>query len=115
MRLDFPDPQGKTLRPLLEAVWEQRRRAQPQADPEDLRPPELVEPALPPGGERLWQDFWDLSSHRGAGLQGPAPLSYQEIYARARLLRQMPRPWEVRVLMAMDQAFRQALAELHKK
>ena len=111
VRLDFPDSQGKTLRALLQAVWEQRRRARPGADPEELRPPELVEPEIPPGGEHLWQEFWELSAQRGAGLSGPVPLTYAEIYARARLLRRMPHPWEVRVLMAMDQSFRTALAE----
>ena len=115
VRLDFPDPQGKTLRALLQAVWEQRQRARPGADPEELRPPELVEPEIPPGGERLWEEFWDLSGQGGAGLWGPVPLTYAEIYARAQLLRQRPRPWEVRVLMAMDQSFRSALAGLRRQ
>ncbi len=116
VRLDFPDDRGKSLRPLLEAVWEQRRRARPGADPEELRPPELVEPTVPPGGERLWRDFWELSVRRGTGpWGGPAPLAYHEIYARARLLRRMPRPWELRILLDMDRAFQEALAGLRKE
>jgi hypothetical protein len=66
---------------------------------------------IPPGAEHVWEAFWDLGAHRGANGFGPAPLTYAEIHARARLLRQEHRPWEIRAIMAMDRAFLEAVSD----
>ncbi|WP_050783424.1 phage tail assembly chaperone [Methylobacterium nodulans] len=62
---------------------------------------------VPPEGAYLWDAFWQLERTRQSqGGFGPATFTYQEIEAASRLLDLALRPWEVRILVAMDAARR---------
>lgn len=95
--LDTPRKNGTTLRQNLEQAGQ----------PIDV-------PELPLAGWHLWDWFWDLHQARGGGF-GPAPLSYAEIEAWARLQLAHPRPWEVSVLRLMDGAYLSAYAQVAEK
>lgn len=62
---------------------------------------------MPPGGAYLWDAFWELEETRQAAW-GPLPFTHQEIAAYCRTMDVRLRPWEVRVLLAMDRARRAA-------
>lgn len=51
--------------------------------------------------EHIWGWFIQLSARRGGGF-GPAPLSYQEVDAWARLMGLDPTPWEIQQIMTID-------------
>lgn len=47
----------------------------------------------------------DLHQTRGASQIGPLPITFAEIEARSRLMREAMRPWEVRAIRALDEAW----------
>lgn len=55
--------------------------------------------------EGVWLDFLEVCGHRGSTGHGPAPLTYPDLEAWARLTGADVSPWRVRVLMAVDRAF----------
>lgn len=90
---------GTTVRQNLESAAAQRaKRGKPP-------PPELDGPDLPPAGEHVWGWFSELSSARGSTGFGPAPITYADIVAWARLMAVRPLPWEVRAIKALDSEF----------
>jgi hypothetical protein len=97
--LDLPLKDGTTLRGHYQAAERQTGKSF------------IDEPEIPPAGEHLWIWFWEINAGRGSTGWGPAPLSYQEIDAWARLSGCDLRPWEVRVLKSMDGAFLAAAAK----
>lgn len=67
------------------------------------------EPTLPGCGEHVWQWFAELSAQRGSGgMGGIEPLGWSSIKAWSELTGVIVRPEEVRMLLAMDAAFRSA-------
>jgi len=52
-----------------------------------------------------WEAFWEISVGRQAGFAGPAPLTWQDIQAWARLMRIRLLPDSVRIIKAMDAVF----------
>ncbi|ACL58448.1 phage tail assembly chaperone [Methylobacterium nodulans] len=62
---------------------------------------------MPPGGAYLWDVFWELEETRQAGW-GALSFTYQEIDAYCRTMDVRLRPWEVRIILAMDRARRAA-------
>lgn len=67
---------------------------------ESPEPPEVPEPV-----EHLCEWFWELSAQRGSG---PEPLQFQDIQAWADLCGESPRIEEVKMLLQMDSAYREA-------
>lgn len=63
--------------------------------------------AMPPPSATayLWSWFHELSSQRQSGMNGPLPLTYQEIEAWSKLSRIRLAPWEVSVLRRLDAAW----------
>lgn len=59
----------------------------------------------------LWEWFWQLSAVRGQGFSGPEPITFSEIASWTALTGEIVRREEVRVLLAMDAAYRGAAAE----
>lgn len=90
---DAPGKDGCTARQHLERIWEQTGRK-----------PALLEdePPLHPAVEHIWSWFNRLSGTRGGGF-GPAPITFQEIDAWARLTDSRPTPWEIEQLLRLDQ------------
>lgn len=66
----------------------------------ELEPIELMR-----GTEHLMNVFSRLSSARGAGMNGPLPISHAEIKAYCELMDEHLTPWEIETLRAMDVAF----------
>jgi hypothetical protein len=76
-----------------------------------VRPPALTPPRLPHAGVHVWSWFLDLHNGRGGGGFGPAPLSWHDFEAWARLRGLAPEGWEVDALLRLDQAW---LTEMSK-
>ena len=73
----------------------------------------LAPPAIPPGGEELWNWFWELGSGRGSSGFGPLPISWGDMAAWARLAGLDMQPWEAAILRRMDAAWLDAWARDH--
>lgn len=93
MRLARRQPDGSRLGEHLEALRARTGRAHPL----------LAGPALPAAGEALWAWFVELRAAQAAHL----PLGFADIAAWAKLTGQRPAAWEVRALLALDQAWRE--------
>ncbi|PRD42158.1 hypothetical protein C5748_18420 [Phyllobacterium phragmitis] len=61
----------------------------------------------------LWDWFWDLSSSRSIGFNGPNPISVTDIANWAALTGTIVRREEVGIIRAMDAAYISAVAEEH--
>lgn len=64
---------------------------------------------VPPGGAYLWEAFWEIEETRQSAWV-LLPFTHQEIEAYCRLMDAALRPWEVRIILAMDRARRAVLA-----
>jgi len=95
LRLGARQKDGFTTRQHLESVQRATGRV----------PEGLIGPPCPPVLRYLWRWFLDLSARRGGSGFGPAPLAWSEVAAWARLTRLNPTPWEVDVLLALDDRF----------
>lgn len=67
--------------------------------------------ALPEVLASVWEDFHELAARRTGGPAGPNPLSHQEVLAWALLTERDPTPWEVRLLLLLDDAMLTTLRE----
>jgi hypothetical protein len=101
----MPDKDGYTIRQSLEKVWKQTGHKPALLD---------EEPEIYPALQHIWTWFHHLSSTRGGGF-GPAPISFQEIDAWARLMRTGPTPWEIEQIMRLDGVWFKVQAEKDKK
>ncbi|AWN47128.1 hypothetical protein DK419_13075 [Methylobacterium terrae] len=63
---------------------------------------------MPPGGAYLWETFWEIEETRQSAWV-LLPFTYREIDAYCRLMDAVLRPWEVRIILAMDRARRGVL------
>lgn len=61
----------------------------------------------------LWSWFHQLHNTRGGGF-GPAPITFQEVFAWASLLQIEPTPWEIEQLMMLDRIWFKVQAERDK-
>jgi hypothetical protein len=59
----------------------------------------------PEGLRYVWDWFLELTGRRTAGAVSWNPLSYGEVDAWARLMDRQPSPWEVGLLMRLDDTF----------
>lgn len=75
------------------------------------RPAALDGPDLPACAEHLWDWFCELSSRRGGGMNGPAPLTYAEVGAWMRLTGMTPTPWEVHAILELDNDYLKQAAQ----
>lgn len=57
---------------------------------------------IPAGAEFVWSCFHDLNSARGAGINGPLPISFTDILSWCLLTGERLRPWELRAIRALD-------------
>lgn len=62
--------------------------------------------------EHIWQWFWQLHSTRQSGMNGPLPLSYQEIKAWLELTGQAIYSSEIQIIRQLDNVY---LNFSHKK
>lgn len=111
--LDRPtgkDNQGKdrpTLRDLLEGLADQgvedpKRKNTHAKEKEYIR---LGDDIPPEGTEFLWDWFWDLSAGRANNGFGFGPISYGEIESWKNLTGNLPSPWMVQAIKAMDAVY----------
>ena len=75
----------------------------------------LEEPEVPPGGEPLWQWFWELSAGRRHNGFAPPPVSWADMDAWARISGIALQPWQARILRAMDAAWLEAAEAARSK
>jgi hypothetical protein len=69
----------------------------------DIDPPE--------DGAHLWGWFWHLSGHRHQGMNGPQPLTYPDVDIWSRMTGTEVLREEIAILMRMDTAYLNAVAE----
>jgi len=79
-----------------------------------MRSPNLDGPRLPSAGERIWEWYSDLASHRqhavGFGVVVPQPISYESIDAYfRRFVRKEPEPWQLRLICDLDMIYRSTM------
>lgn len=72
------------------------------------------EPELPSYMDHLIGFFWGIGGQRLNGMNGSEPLQWSDIEAWSRLTRTPLLPEEVDILIAMDRAYRQAVAAEQK-
>ena len=68
-------------------------------------------PECPPQFAYLLAWWGELSATRSAGLAGPAPISYLEVEAWARLTGRAPSIRQVGLLRAIDNAYLRSVAD----
>jgi hypothetical protein len=71
---------------------------------------ELAGPECPAWIMYLWRWFLQLHARRGAGMSGPARITWTDMDAWARLTGTDLSPWECDVFLALDAAFFDAAA-----
>jgi hypothetical protein len=59
----------------------------------------------------VWGWFWQLSQRRTAGFDSPNPISWTEIQAWRELTRAMILPEEIDLILMMDSAWLEAVAQ----
>ena len=65
--------------------------------------------------EWIWDWFWELSSVRRHGPNGPDPISYHDIDVWACLTGNQIRREEIAIIRRMDDAFLSALSEEYRE
>ena len=73
------------------------------------------EPDVPDVADHVWTWFWTLSKRRQRGFDGASPLTYSEIDAWLRVTRTIALPQEIDLIMAMDSAWLEAVAEMREQ
>jgi len=73
-------------------------------------PPEAEPPPFPVPLAYVWSWFSQLHGARGAGF-GPCPLTWLDLDAWSRFTGNVPTPWEVELLMALDAEYLNSLAD----
>lgn len=63
----------------------------------------------------VWAWFLSLSERRQRGLDGPCPIGWAEIEAWRSLTRTLTTPEEIDMLLAMDSAWLEAMAEIREE
>jgi hypothetical protein len=59
----------------------------------------------------LWEVFTDLSSARRAGMSGPEPIAYSEMWAWSQLYGHEFSPWDIDTLRSLDSAWLKAISD----
>ena len=74
-----------------------------------------AEPEIPHCLQHIWGWFWELHQARGAGFNGPLPLSYTEIQAWIDVKGIKIWPCEIGVIKEMDAKFMEHVAKKQKE
>lgn len=74
-----------------------------------------AEPEVPYCLQHTWGWFWELHQARGAGFNGPLPLSFTEIQAWVNVKDVKIRSFEVEVIKEMDTKFMEYVAKKQKE
>jgi hypothetical protein len=69
------------------------------------RPPELDTPPIPAWALHIVEWWGELNAARGGNGMGPNPIGWTDLAAWAALTGTEPSPFEVRTLLALDQAW----------
>lgn len=72
---------------------------------EQYKPEELNFPDLPTEASYVWASFDALSMRRSWGENGPQRVAWRDIQAWQDLARSRLEPWELRTVLALDDAF----------
>lgn len=88
-------PDGASKRQHLESVARQTGKL----------PAELDTPPIPAWAEHIVGWWAELNAARGGNGMGPNPISWADIAAWSRLTATEPSPFEVRTILALDQAW----------
>jgi hypothetical protein len=77
--------------------------------------PRLLAKSPPPAGELIWSWFWELDAGREETLNGLARISHRQISDWCAITGNVVRDSEVRILLAMDRARREAIEAVEKR
>jgi hypothetical protein len=72
-------------------------------------------PPVPPGGERLWSIFADLSAARAEGMSGPQPIGWRDIADWSELTGHRLARWELEAIRHLDGVALEAWREVQPK
>lgn len=72
-------------------------------------------PTLPRGLVPLWNDFIELHQSRGAGMAGPARITFADILAWQTVTGSTLEPWELAAVRRADDAFMAVSAKARAK
>lgn len=72
-------------------------------------------PECPECVEHVAQWFYELSRRRAPAMSGVAPIQYRDIQAWIELTGTLVIPEEVEMILAMDDAYREAIAEIQNE
>lgn len=95
MKLSIPDKDGVTEKQHLLEVERQSGRT----------PKALQGPDFPELMEYVWTAFLLLNQTRGQGMNGPLPISYQEIESWMRMTDNRLLPWEIEAIKRLDAVY----------
>lgn len=109
VRYDMPSIEVKGMGGSKETITrrEQNERFNQAHLTPDVEPPE--------DGEHIWDWFWHLSGHRHQGMNGPQPLTYQDVDLWSRMTGTKVLREEIAILMRMDTAYLNAVAECNEE
>lgn len=68
-------------------------------------PPELDMPDFPDVARHVWDHFLSIHQGRTYGINGPNPISYQDIESWTRLMGWTLGAWEISAIKRLDAAF----------
>lgn len=72
---------------------------------------ELQLPHLPPSVAHLWEMYFRIRRRKGSNGFGPVPIEWPDIDAFIRVSGTSVRPWEVRIVEAIDDAYLEQAAK----
>ncbi|MBZ3690984.1 phage tail assembly chaperone [Phyllobacterium calauticae] len=98
VRYELPDENGETRR---------ERNTRFNAD----SPIITIEDTI----QYLWDWFWEMSDSRSSGMNGPNPISHQDLMAWCQFSGNILLREEWRILTAMDNTYREAIAIENKE
>lgn len=93
--LDCAEPDGHTKRAHLLSGWKQT----------GIQPDELKVTEPPEGAAVVWNYYNALATRRTYGQAGPQPITWEAMHAWQSVSQLRLRPWELRAVLALDDAF----------
>jgi hypothetical protein len=114
--MSFVRPDGTTKKQLNEKLKKQMEQMTPSAR---LAASKQIQDDIPPRinsyAQWLINRFWEVSSGRGVGQNGPLPLTFNDILSYCEVVGEDLEPREAQALKTLDQAYLNSVFEEKSK